>query len=65
MKQQLNVILNEKRDRSFSSIFVSEEDCHHIKEMTRLQGDSSQWHAIRMDRITASLSGDIVKRRAG
>ena len=65
MKQQLNVILDEKRDGSFSSIFVSEEDCHHIEEMTRLQGDSPQWHAIRRDRITASVSGDIVKRRAG
>ncbi|XP_078341082.1 uncharacterized protein LOC144627572 [Crassostrea virginica] len=64
MTQQLNVILDEKRDGSFSSIFVSEEDCHHIEEMTRLQGDSSQWHAIRRDRITASVSGDIVKRRA-
>ena len=65
MKQQLNVIPDEKRDESFSSTFVSEEDCHHIKEMTRHQGDSSMWHAIRRDRITASVSGDIVKRRAG
>ncbi|XP_056000210.1 uncharacterized protein LOC125676125 [Ostrea edulis] len=64
MEQHLHIILDEKRTGSFSSIFVSEEECHQIEEMTRLQGESPKWHAIRRERITASVAGDIVKRRA-
>ncbi|XP_062621198.1 uncharacterized protein LOC134282825 [Saccostrea cucullata] len=64
MQQQLHVILDEKKSGSLSAIYVTEEECHQIEEMTRLQGESPKWHAIRKERITASVSGDIVKRRA-
>jgi hypothetical protein len=50
---------------SFSSIVVSEEESHQFDKITRLQEDSSKWHAIYRERITASVSGDIAKRRAG
>jgi hypothetical protein len=65
MHQELNVVLDEKRTLSFSSIVVTEEESHQIEEMTQLQGEDPKWLAIRRDRITASVSGDIVEGRAG
>ncbi|KAJ8313194.1 hypothetical protein KUTeg_009250 [Tegillarca granosa] len=40
------------------------EECHSIENLTRLQSLDPKWHAIRKDRITASVAGDIVKRKA-
>ncbi|CAG2198744.1 unnamed protein product [Mytilus edulis] len=64
MVNELNPVLDQKKCTSLDSICVTAEESHNIEEMTRLQSVDPKWHAIRKDRLTASVAGDIVKRRA-
>lgn len=41
------------------------EILHQIEEMTQLQSESLKWHALRRERLSESVAGEIVKRRAG
>ncbi|CAG2213957.1 unnamed protein product [Mytilus edulis] len=65
MVNELNPVLDQKKCTSLDSICVTAEESHNIEEITRLQSNDPKWHAIRKDRLTASVAGDIVKRRAG
>lgn len=65
MVHEDQVVLNEKKSRNFTSFFVTAKACHQIEEMTRLQSESPKWHALRRERLTASVAGKIVKRCAG
>ncbi|VDI58609.1 Hypothetical predicted protein [Mytilus galloprovincialis] len=65
MENELHVVLEKKKSTSFDSICVSAEKSHNIEDMIRLQSVDPKWHAIHKDRLTASVAGDIVKRRAG
>ncbi|CAC5370189.1 unnamed protein product [Mytilus coruscus] len=65
MLNTLQVALNRTKTTSFNAIQVSMDETRNIEVMTRLQSDDPRWHAVRRDRLTASVAGDIVKRRAG
>ncbi|CAC5390005.1 unnamed protein product [Mytilus coruscus] len=65
MENELHLVLEQKKSTSLDSICVTAEESHSIEKMTRLQSIDPKWHAIRKDRLTASVAGDIVKRRAG
>ena len=52
-------ILNSSREVIFES------EVFETVEITRLHSDDPKWHRVRKDRITASVAGDIVKRRKG
>ena len=65
MVNQASVVLDQRKTTKFNSHHVSPEECADIEEMTRLQSSDPRWHAVRKDRLTASIAGDIVKRRAG
>lgn len=65
MVHEVQLVLSGKKSGHFTSIFVTAEECHQIEEMTRLQSESSKWHALHRERLTASVAGEIVKRRAG
>lgn len=65
MVHEVQLVLTEKKSGNFTSIFVTAEECHQIEEMTRLQSESPKWHALRRERLTASVAGEIVNRRAG
>ncbi|CAC5421319.1 unnamed protein product [Mytilus coruscus] len=64
MLNTLQVALNRTKTTSFNAIQVSMDETRNIEVMTRLQSDDPRWHAVRRDRLTASVAGDIVKRRA-
>lgn len=42
---------------------ISETQANNIKVTTRLKSQDPKWHKIRQDRITASVAGDIIRRR--
>lgn len=65
MSNQLSLVLDEMKTTKLNSLYVTAEECVQIEEMTRLQSSDPCWHAVRKDRLTASIAGDIVKRRAG
>lgn len=65
MLNTLQVALDRTKTTSFNAIQVSIDETRNIEVMTRLQSDDPRWHAVRRDRLTASVAGDIVKRRAG
>ncbi|XP_063426804.1 uncharacterized protein LOC134710375 [Mytilus trossulus] len=64
MKNTVCTVLDEKKSLALNSVIVTSEDSIHIEEMTRLQTNEPKWHKIRKDRLTASVAGDIVKRKA-
>ncbi|KAJ8307432.1 hypothetical protein KUTeg_015516, partial [Tegillarca granosa] len=64
MENEYSVVLDQQKCARFSSISITTEECHSIENLTRLQSLDPKWHAIRKDRITASVAGDIVKRKA-
>ncbi|KAJ8300209.1 hypothetical protein KUTeg_021728 [Tegillarca granosa] len=63
-ENEYSVVLDRQKCARFSSISITTEECHSIENLTRLQSLDPKWHAIRKDRITASVAGDIVKRKA-
>lgn len=65
MVHEDELVLNEKKSGNFTSFFMTAKECHQIEEMTRLQAESPKWHALRRERLTASVAGEIVKRCAG
>lgn len=65
MENEVAVVLNSTSTVNFQSIMVSRNESEEIEKMTRLQSSDPKWHAVRRDRITASVAGDIIKRRAG
>lgn len=65
MVHEDQLVLNEKKSGNFTSFFMTAKECHQIEEMTRLQAESPKWHALRRERLTASVAGEIVKRCAG
>lgn len=65
-----NIMINEDSialDYSISvileSLSISEIHANNIEVTTRLQSQDPEWHKILQDRITASLAGDIIRRR--
>ncbi|CAC5356580.1 unnamed protein product [Mytilus coruscus] len=60
MLNTLQVALDRTKTTSLNAIQVSMDETRNIKVMTTLQSD-----AVRRDSLTASVAGDIVKRRAG
>ncbi|KAJ8300208.1 hypothetical protein KUTeg_021727 [Tegillarca granosa] len=64
-ENEYSVVLDQQKCARFSSISITTEECHSIENLTRLQSLDPKWHAIRKDRITASVAGNIVKRKAG
>ncbi|XP_063425626.1 uncharacterized protein LOC134709388 [Mytilus trossulus] len=64
MINTLQVALDRNKTTSFIAIQVSMDETRTIEVMTRLQSNDPRWHAVRRDRLTASVTGDIVKRRA-
>ncbi|KAJ8300618.1 hypothetical protein KUTeg_022137 [Tegillarca granosa] len=64
MVNEYSVVLDQQKCARFSPISITTEECHSIENLTRLQSLDPKWHAIRKDRITASVAGDIVKRKA-
>ncbi|XP_076070586.1 uncharacterized protein LOC143042205 [Mytilus galloprovincialis] len=64
MLNTLQVALDRNKTTSFNAIQVSMDETRTIEVMTRLQSNDPRWHAVRRDRLTASVAGDIVKRRA-
>ncbi|CAC5365756.1 unnamed protein product [Mytilus coruscus] len=65
MLNTLQVALDRTKTTRFNAIQVSMDETRNIEVMTRLQSDDPRWHAVGRDRLTASVAGDIVKRRAG
>lgn len=65
MLNNLSICLNKEKQTHLNSIYMNVEEVVQVEELTRLQSDTPKWHAIRRDRITASIIGDIAKRRAG
>lgn len=65
MCNEVHTVLDRSKAVSFTAIQVDQEESRTIEQMTRLQSDDPKWHAVRRDRLTASVAGDIVKRRAG
>ncbi|CAC5395491.1 unnamed protein product [Mytilus coruscus] len=65
MLNTLQVELDRTKTTSFNAIKVSMDETRNTEVMTRLQSDDPRWHAVRLDRLTASVAGDIVKRRVG
>lgn len=65
MEHQMMVTYDEETQDQINSIEVDLSESHDIEKMTRLQTQEPRWHAVRKDRLTASIAGDIVKRRAG
>lgn len=63
MTNNLAVLLDHSKSVKFDSLSVTEEQATEIEKMTRLQAQEPRWHKIRQDRITASIAGDIVRRR--
>lgn len=45
------------------SLSIFEIQANNIEVATRLQSQDPKWHTIRQDRITASVAGDIIRRR--
>ena len=64
-KIELQVVLDYNAYIQFNSLSISENEAFEIEESTRLQSEDPKWHRVRKDRITASVAGDIVKRRKG
>lgn len=63
-----NIMINEDSialDYSISVILksLSISEIHANNITTRLQSQDPKWHKILQDRITASLAGDIIRRR--
>lgn len=65
MVNELQVVLDYNAYIQFNSLSISENEAFEIEESTRLQSEDPKWHRVRKDRITASVAGDIVKRRKG
>ncbi|CAC5359642.1 unnamed protein product [Mytilus coruscus] len=65
MLNTLQVALDRTKTTSFNAIQVSMDETRNIEVMTWLKSDDPRWHAVRRDRLTASVAGDIVKTRAG
>lgn len=65
MRNSVSVVLDHSRTLKLESLSISEVQASEIEEATRLQSEDPKWHKIRQDRITASVAGDIVRRRKG
>uniref|UniRef100_A0A8W8NUK7 SWIM-type domain-containing protein n=1 Tax=Magallana gigas TaxID=29159 RepID=A0A8W8NUK7_MAGGI len=63
MRNSVSVVLDHSRTLKLESLSISEVQASEIEEATRLQSEDPKWHKIRQDRITASVAGDIVRRR--
>lgn len=61
---EVQLVLSEKKSGNFTLIFVTAEECHQFEEMTRLQSESPKWHALRRERPTASVVGEIGKTKS-
>ena len=65
MKNRVSIVLNEQKSVSLESLTVTSQQSAEIESMTQLQSKDPKWHRVRKERITASIAGDIVKRRKG
>ncbi|XP_062581922.1 uncharacterized protein LOC134243706 [Saccostrea cucullata] len=63
MINNVAVVLDYNKSLKLESLSVSEMQASEIEISTRLQSQDPKWHKIRQDRITASVAGDIVRRK--
>ena len=65
MVNNVSIVLDHTKLLKLESLAVTEDQVRDIEKSTRLQSQDPKWHQIRQDRITASVAGDIIKRRKG
>ncbi|XP_062617264.1 uncharacterized protein LOC134278970 [Saccostrea cucullata] len=63
MINNVAVVLDYNKSVKLESLSVSEMQASEIEVSTRLQSQDPKWHKIRQDRITASVAGDIIRRK--
>ena len=62
---QYNVVLSKEKLVRYQLISINSDACIELERNTREQSKAMKWHAFRMNRITASVCGDIVTRKKG
>lgn len=65
MINNISTVLSETKHLKTDSLSVTTDEASEIESLTQLQSQDPKWHRIRLDRITASIAGSIVKRRKG
>lgn len=63
MIKKVSIALDYSKSVKLESLSISEKQPNNIEVTTRLQSQDLKWHKIRQDRITASVAGDIIRRR--
>ncbi|KAK3106870.1 hypothetical protein FSP39_001733 [Pinctada imbricata] len=63
MRNRLSIVLGQQKLVRLESMKVTNEQSAEIESMTQLQSKDPKWHKVRRERVTASIAGDIVKRR--
>ncbi|XP_056016152.1 uncharacterized protein LOC125677134 [Ostrea edulis] len=63
MINNISTVLSETKHLKTDSLSVTNDEASEIESLTQLQSQDPKWHRIRLDRITASIAGSIVKRR--
>ena len=65
MENNVSVVLNHGKQVMLDSLVVTKAQAAEIEGSTRLQSQDPKWHKIRQERVTASIAGDIVRRKKG
>lgn len=59
----MSIALDNSKSVKLESLSITEIQANNIEVTTRLQSRDPKWHKIRQDRITASVAGDIIRRK--